>query len=116
MQTSDLEDHIITLSRQLKDAEHKLRAVSAVGTSVVLATGGTLSSLTATPDVINPIPLLTPNTGASHESSPTSARDDVASVIPTTRTPTNPSTPSEYMDVDDANSQIIHLQHLHTLN
>jgi hypothetical protein len=116
MQTSELEDHIITLSRQLKDAEQKLRAVSAVGTSsVVLATGATLSSLTATPDV-TPTPLPTPNAGASHESSPTSVRDDVASVIPTTRTPTTPSTPLEYMDAADANNQVIHLQHLHTLN
>ncbi len=78
MQTSELGEHIMTLSRQLKDAEQKMRAVYTVGTSsFLLATGATLSSLTATPDV-TPMPLPTPNVGASHESSPTSVRDDVA--------------------------------------
>ena len=116
MQTSELGEHIMTLSRQLKDAEQKMRAVYTVGTSsFLLATGATLSSLTATLDV-TPTPLPTPNASASRESSPTSAHDDVASVIPTTRTTTTPGTPLEYMDAADANNQVIYLQHLHTIN
>ena len=116
MLTTKYEDHIVTLSRRLKDAEQKSRAASAAGTSsFVLATGATISFVMATLDV-TPTLLPTPTTGASHELSPTSARDDVASVLPTTRIPITSNAALEYMDVADANNHVIHLHHLHILS
>ena len=108
IQTSELEDHIRTLARQLKDAELKLSLYTAGNSGTfVAATVARTSSTTLTPN-ITPTPLSTrvvdihadpsPSTTAANDASPSRVSNDAV----------------EYIDAADANDFLMYKQHFHT--
>jgi hypothetical protein len=115
-----LDIYNLILSRQLKDAEEKLRVVYDASTFIfVHATGAQISSATTTPSR-TPTLLSTHTTAVGPEPSPTSIRDYVATTF-FTGCPYNshaaaPNVALKYIDVADANNSLIYQQHLHNLS
>jgi len=117
MATSELEDHIVILLRQLKANEGFVRDRLAASTPCHVIPAPTFSS-TSTPNIV-----LTPISGATvavdeFSPSPTSNIDNAAS-SPLRATSMNNATTTlgdsyEYIDALDANIALIHHRHLNT--
>ena len=116
MQTSRLDDHIIPLPRQSKDAEEKLRELSAGSIfSFVHAADVPIPSRTMNPN-ITPTSLSTPIAVADTEPTQPSATADVATISLPAYSPINLSIAFECIDVIAASNKVIHQHHLHTRN
>jgi hypothetical protein len=113
IQTSDLDDHIKLLAMQLKDAEDKLRALFAAGTSPFPAAIVPMTpSPTLTPN-LTPTPFSTRIVPVDADPSPSTTVADVASVaLPVGSNSSHNAI--EYIDAAYANDYIMYHQHLHT--
>jgi hypothetical protein len=112
IQTSELEDHIRTLARQLNDDEGKLSLYTAGNScTFAAATVGRTSSTTLTPD-LTPNPLSTRIVDVHANPSPLTTAANDASTSRVASITTNVVV--EYIDAADANEYLIHQQHLHT--
>jgi hypothetical protein len=121
MRTSELDDHIVTLSRQLKVAEAKVAELQNVGISSFVSPILAPTSCPTTTPCGTPTRFRTPPSTAAavepHHSIPCPSRacEDVHDPRSTSAS-TTPSATFEYIDAVDATASIIHLRHLHTLN
>jgi hypothetical protein len=118
MATSELEDHIVRLSRQLKAAEALVRDRPAASTPCQAILAPTLSP-TSTPNVF-PTPVSGATVAVDEFKPSPNPNIDNAPSIPLRATPTIDATTSgdsyEYIDALDANPTLIHQRHLHTYN
>ena len=108
IQTSELEDHIKTLARQLKNAEGKLSSCT-----FAVATVPRTSSTTLTPN-LTPNLISTRIVDVPADPSPSTTAANDASTSRVASITTNDA--DEYIDAADANAYLIHQQHLHTYN
>ena len=119
LQAFEQEAHIIQLSRQLKEAEEKLRFIPVSGTPLNGSlTVGTTSTPSQTPNV-DPTPLHPPNVQVDPDPSPTSSPEaDKTSSLPAAPSTTRPAPIDvvRYIDAADANDVIIYFRHLFTQN
>ena len=114
IQTSELEDHIRTLARQLKDFEGKLSLDNAGNScTFAAATAGQTSSTTLNPN-FTPTPLSIRIMKVHADPSPSTIAANDASTSRDASIRTNDAV--EYIDAADAKEYLIHQQHLHSYN
>ena len=120
LKTSELDDHIVTLSRQLKVAEAEVAELQKAGTSSFLSPIHAPTSYPTRTPSVTPTPFRTPPSSAVPTkplfSIPFSrACEDVCEHRNTGASATQIAT-FEYIDALDATASIIHLRHLQTLD